>query len=106
MNHSRADFQCPDDGAGQAPFKLSIDPDESFEDPNVGDQRQITEPVSIVLTQLELGPAEVADFGSHPELSFKLLRLSHATHDGTPARVAEFGIDAPRSIPIRRGESL
>ena len=55
--------------------------------------------------RLELGPGEAADFGSYPEVSFKILRLSHATHDGTPARVVEFGIDAPSSVPIRRGEA-
>ncbi len=51
---------------------------------------------------LEMGPGEIAQL--HPDVRFQLLRLSYATHEGTPARTAEFGIDAPRSILIRRAE--
>ncbi len=52
---------------------------------------------------MEMGPGERASL--HPDVQFQLLRLSYATHDGTPARVAEFGIDAPRSIAVRRSET-
>jgi len=40
----------------------------------------------------------------HPDIQLQLLRISIATHEGTPARVAEFGISAPREIPITRAE--
>jgi sRNA-binding carbon storage regulator CsrA len=52
---------------------------------------------------MEMGPGETVSL--HPDVQFQLLRLSYATHDGTPARVAEFGIDAPRSIAVRRSET-
>lgn len=55
------------------------------------------------LEAIEMGPGERLEL--HPDVQFQLLRLSHATHDGTPARVVEFGIDAPRSILIRRSEA-
>lgn len=56
----------------------------------------------IEVEPLELGPGE--EVSLHPDVRLKLLRLSFATHEGTPARTAEFGFDAPRSIPIRRAE--
>jgi len=40
----------------------------------------------------------------HADVSLQLLRMSYASHEGTPACVAEFGITAPRSIPIFRAE--
>ena len=49
-----------------------------------------------------MGPGEMVQID--PDVQFKLLCLSYATHEGTPARVAEFGIDAPRSIRIQRAE--
>ena len=52
----------------------------------------------------DLGAGEVRRL--HPDISLQLLRISIATHDGTPARVAEFGFTAPRSIPILRTELL
>lgn len=51
---------------------------------------------------LEIGPGERVEL--HPHVACQLLRLSYATHEGTPARVAEFGFDAPRSIRIERAE--
>lgn len=50
----------------------------------------------------EIGPGETIQL--HPDVQFQLLNLAYATHDGVPGRVAEFGISAPRSIPIRRAE--
>lgn len=57
----------------------------------------------VVEPEMELGAGECVPL--HPEVQFQLLRLSYATHEGTPARVAEFGIDAPRAIRIRKAES-
>jgi hypothetical protein len=53
---------------------------------------------------LELGPGEQVQL--HPDVRVQLLRLAYATHGGTPARVAEFGFDAPRSILIRPTEKM
>lgn len=50
----------------------------------------------------ELGPGERILL--HPDVRFQVLRLSYATHDGTPARVVEFGIEAPRAMRIRKSE--
>ena len=51
---------------------------------------------------LEMGPGERVEL--HPYVHLHLLRLAYATNMGTPARVAEFGIDAPRSILVQRSE--
>jgi len=53
---------------------------------------------------LELGPGERHEL--HPDVQMQLLRLAYATNSGTPARVAEFGFDAPRSILIQRTETM
>lgn len=50
----------------------------------------------------DMGAGEVRQL--HPDIQLMLLRISIATHEGTPARVAEFGITAPRHIPITRAE--
>lgn len=50
----------------------------------------------------EIGPGEVLQL--HPDVQLQLLTLAYATHEGVPGRIAEFGITAPRSIPIRRAE--
>ena len=63
---------------------------------------QVTRNGSPDASLLEMGPGE--RIALHSDVQFQLLRLAYATHEGTPARVAEFGIDAPRAIPIRRAE--
>lgn len=50
----------------------------------------------------DMGAGEI--WRLHPDIQITLLRISYATHEGTPARIAEFGITAPRSIPIMRAE--
>ena len=55
-----------------------------------------------VTTVEEMGAGEVRRL--HEDVTLQLLRISIATHEGTPARVAEFGITAPRHIPIVRAE--
>lgn len=50
----------------------------------------------------DMGAGEIRQL--HPDIQLMLLRISIATHEGTPARVAEFGITAPRHIPITRAE--
>lgn len=54
--------------------------------------------------EADMGAGEVRRL--HADVTLQLLRISYATHEGTPARVAEFGITAPRSIPILRAELL
>jgi len=54
---------------------------------------------------VEMGPGETI-YDLHPDVEFKLLRLAYATHGGTPARVAEFGISAPKAIRIWRMEQV
>ena len=53
-------------------------------------------------TKEDMGAGEI--WRLHPDVLLQLLRISIATHEGTPARVAEFGITAPREIPIVRAE--
>ncbi len=50
----------------------------------------------------DMGAGEV--WRLHPDVLLQLLRISIATHEGTPARIAEFGITAPREIAIVRAE--
>lgn len=50
----------------------------------------------------DMGAGEVWEL--HKDVTLQLLRISIATHEGTPARIAEFGITAPRHIPIVRAE--
>lgn len=54
--------------------------------------------------RFEMGAGERMELD--PDVRIELLKLSYATHKGTPARVVEFGIDAPRSIAVRRTETL
>jgi hypothetical protein len=53
-------------------------------------------------TKHEMGPGEIVQLTD--DVRFRLLRLSYATYEGTPARIAEFGFEAPRTIPIRLAE--
>lgn len=55
-------------------------------------------------SKLEMGPGEWVELD--PDVQVQLLRLAYATHGGTPARVAEFGFEAPRSIRIQCTEKL
>lgn len=65
---------------------------------------------AVIKIEKEGQEVEEADMGAgeikqlHPDIQLMLLRISYATHDGTPSRVAEFGITAPRHIPIMRAE--